>query len=101
MFVRQPRQAGHRLISGVSIWNILNRPSDSLASEVQFSARESREGSAAYCFSAGGFASGVGGGPAVGAVPRSPDAAAQSPAHSLVPLTVPTSLQPIGSFGFT
>jgi hypothetical protein len=25
----------------------------------------------------------------------------QSPAHSLVPLTIPTSLQPIGSFGFT
>jgi len=25
----------------------------------------------------------------------------QSPAHSLVPRTVPTSLQPIGSFGFT
>jgi hypothetical protein len=24
----------------------------------------------------------------------------QSPAHSLVPLTVPTSLQPIGSLGF-
>ena len=25
----------------------------------------------------------------------------QSPAHSLVPLTVPTSLQPIGAFGLT
>jgi hypothetical protein len=25
----------------------------------------------------------------------------QSPAHSFVPFTVPTSLQPIGSFGFT
>jgi IstB-like ATP binding protein len=32
--------------------------------------------------------------------PLSSDAT-QSPAHSLVPLTVPTSLQPVGSFGFT
>jgi hypothetical protein len=63
-------------------------------------AKAAREGLAAYCFSAGGFASGVGGGSAVGAVPRSPDAAAQSPAQSLVPLTVPTSLQPIGATGF-
>src|SRR6202011_767020 len=50
-------------------------------------AKAAREGLAAYCFSAGGFASGVGGGSAVGAVPRSPDAAAASPAQSLVPLT--------------
>jgi len=35
-----------------------------------------------------------------GVVPLSSDPT-QSPAHSLVPLTVPTSLQPIGSFGFT
>src|SRR5260370_6769504 len=36
----------------------------------------------------------------VSVAPLSSDAT-QSPAHSLVPLTVPTSLQPIGSFGFT
>ena len=35
-----------------------------------------------------------------GIVPLSSDPV-QSPAHSLVPLTVPTSLQLIGSFGFT
>src|SRR6266404_5601788 len=56
-----------------------------------------------YCLSAaGGFASGVGAGAAGSAVvPRSSDGAAQSPAQSLVPLTVPTSLQPIGADGFT
>jgi hypothetical protein len=62
-----------------------------------------REGLATYCFSAGGFASGVGAGgagSAVGAVPRSPDAAAQSPAQILVPLTDPNSLHPIGADGF-
>jgi|GraSoiStandDraft_24_1057298.scaffolds.fasta_scaffold511094_2 hypothetical protein len=55
-----------------------------------------------YCFAAGGFASGIGG--AVDStgdvVPRSSDAAAQSPAQSLVPLTGPTSLHPIGAAGF-
>src|SRR5467141_2503712 len=35
-----------------------------------------------------------------GVAPLNSDAT-QLPAHSLVPLTVPTSLQPIGSFGFT
>jgi hypothetical protein len=35
-----------------------------------------------------------------GAAPLSSDPT-QSPAHSFVPLTVPTSLQPIGSFGLT
>jgi hypothetical protein len=61
-------------------------------------------GLATYCFAAGGFASGTGAGAAgssVGVVPRSSDAAAQSPAQSLVPLTVPTNLQPCGAFGFT
>src|SRR5271169_82188 len=42
-----------------------------------------------YCF-----------GSAAGAAPRS-SGPIQSPAHSLVPLTVPTNLQPIGSLGFT
>src|ERR1700730_13464846 len=61
---------------------------------------------ASYCLSAGGFASGAGGGDgsagsAEGVAPRSSGAAAQSPAQSLVPLTVPTSLQPIGADGFT
>ncbi len=54
--------------------------------------------------SAGGFASeGCAGaeGSTAGVLPRSSDAGAQSPAHSLVPLTVPTSLQPIGATGFT
>src|SRR5712671_5918369 len=56
----------------------------------------------AYCLSAaGGFPSGAGGGSGAGVVPRSSDADAQSPAQSLVPLTVPTSLQPIGARGLT
>jgi hypothetical protein len=56
----------------------------------------------AYCLSAaGGFASGFGAGAAGSAVvPGSSDGAAQSPAQSLVPFTVPTSLQPIGADGF-
>src|SRR6266481_4426090 len=55
-----------------------------------------------YSLGAGGFASGAGAGAAGSAVvPRSSDGAAQSPAQSLVPLTVPTSLQPIGADGFT
>ena len=55
-----------------------------------------------YSLGAGGFASGAGAGAAgSAAVPRSSDGAAQSPAQSLVPLTVPTSLQPIGADGFT
>src|SRR3979490_870632 len=54
-----------------------------------------------YSLGAGGFASGAGAGAAGSAVvPRSSDGAAQSPAQSLVPLTVPTSLQPIGATGF-
>jgi len=39
-------------------------------------------------------------GSAVGEVPRSSGGAKQSPAQSLVPLTVPTSLQAIGAIGF-
>ena len=35
---------------------------------------------------------------AAGVLRRSSDAS-QSPAHSFVPLTVPTSLQPVGPFG--
>jgi hypothetical protein len=57
-----------------------------------------------YCLAAGGLDSGGGAGSAgsaAGAAPRSSGAAAQSPAQSLVPLTVPTSLQPIGAGGFT
>ena len=54
-----------------------------------------------YSLGAGGFASGAGAGATGSAgVPRSSDGAAQSPAQSLVPLTVPTSLQPIGVDGF-
>jgi hypothetical protein len=66
-------------------------------------AKAAREGLATYCFSAGGFASGVGAGASgsgVGAAPRSSGGAKQSPAQSLVPLTVPTSLQAIGAIGF-
>src|SRR5436309_8816142 len=57
-----------------------------------------------YCFSAGAFASGVGAGASgsgVGVAPRSSGAATQSRAQSLVPLTVPTSLQPVCARGFT
>ena len=60
-----------------------------------------------YCFCAGGAAaSGADGTCAAstaGAAPRSPAASAQSPAHSFVPRTVPTSLQPepgLLAFGF-
>ena len=37
----------------------------------------------------------------VSVVPLSSSTPTQSPAHSFVPRTVPTSLQPDGSFGFT
>src|SRR5947209_5328596 len=51
-----------------------------------------------YCFtSAGGFASGS----SAGAVPRSSTAGAQSPAQSLVPLMVPTSLHPFWAAGLS
>jgi hypothetical protein len=66
--------------------------------------KAAREGLTTYCLAAGGFASGVGAGASgsgVGVAPRSSGAAAQSPAQSLVPLTVPTSLQPIAARGFT
>jgi len=53
-----------------------------------------------YCFSPGGAGSGKDSVCVAGVAPLSPDAT-QSPAHSLVPFTVPTSLQPVGSFGFT
>jgi hypothetical protein len=57
-----------------------------------------------YCFWPGGMASfvrsGGEGASSAGAEPLSSDAAVQSPAQILVPLTVPTSLQPVGSFGF-
>jgi len=66
--------------------------------------RESRrEDLASYCLAPGGFASGVGpgaAGSAMGEVSRSSGGAKQSPAQSLVPLTVPTSLQAIGAIGF-
>ena len=47
-----------------------------------------------YCFEPGDGVS-----VSAGSAPRSPDAT-QSPAHSLVPLTVPTNLQSSGAFGF-
>src|ERR1700682_5790508 len=53
-----------------------------------------------YRFSPGGACSRKDSVSVAGVAPLSSDAT-QSPAHSLVPLTVPTSLQPIGSFGFT
>src|SRR5258708_6014902 len=53
-----------------------------------------------YCFSPGGACSGEDSVCVADVAPLSPDAT-QSPAHSLVPFTIPTSLQPIGSFGFT
>jgi hypothetical protein len=56
-----------------------------------------------YCFGAG-FTSGVGAGALgsiEGVVPRSSDATAQFPAQILVPLTVPTNVQPIGADGVT
>lgn len=57
-----------------------------------------------YCFLPGGIApvarSGKDCVSVAGVVPLSSNPV-QSPAHSLVPLTVPTSLQPAGSFGLT
>src|ERR1700680_2116349 len=57
-----------------------------------------------YCFCPGGITSIARSGKdlvsSAGAAPLSSDPT-QSPAHSFVPLTVPTSLQPVGSFGFT
>jgi len=56
-----------------------------------------------YCFSPGGGASGARSGNvcvSVGTAPLTSDAT-QSPAQSLVPLTLPTSLQPIGAFDLT
>jgi hypothetical protein len=67
-------------------------------------AKAAAKGLATYCFSAGGFTSGVGAGGSgsgVGVAPRSSGAAAQSPAQILVPLTDPTSLQAIGADGLT
>ena len=53
-----------------------------------------------YCFAAG-FTSGLGAAAAgSAAVPRSSVAVAQSPDQILMPLTVPTSLQSIGTDGF-
>jgi hypothetical protein len=49
-----------------------------------------------HCFSAGALTSLGGGGVSAAAA-----AAAQSPAQILVPLTVPTNLQPIGACDFT
>jgi hypothetical protein len=66
-------------------------------------AKAARKGLATYCLGVGGFASGADAGATgsgLGVVPRSSEAAAQSPAQSLVPLTVPTSLQPSGANGF-
>jgi hypothetical protein len=56
-----------------------------------------------HCLGSGGMASEARSGKeGVSAVtaPCSSEAATQSPAHNFVLLTVPTSLQPIGSFGF-
>jgi len=56
-----------------------------------------------HCFGSGGRASEARSGRegvSTGTAPRSSEAATQSPAHNFAPLTAPTSLQPIGSFGF-
>ena len=53
-----------------------------------------------YCFSVGEAAGGGDESSSAGVVPLSSDAPTQSPAQILVPLTVPTSLQPIGVLGF-
>jgi hypothetical protein len=56
-----------------------------------------------HCFGSDGMASEARSGRegvSAGTAPRSSEAATQSPAHNLAPLTVPTSMQPIGSFGF-
>src|ERR1700746_2653410 len=56
-----------------------------------------------HCFGSGGRASEARSGRvgvSAGTAPRSSEAATQSPAHNFAPLTTPTSLQPIGSFGF-
>jgi hypothetical protein len=50
--------------------------------------------SLAYC-----LGSACCGGSTPGVEPRSSEEAAQSPAQSLIPLTVPTSLQPMGATG--
>ena len=54
-----------------------------------------------HCFSAGVLASLGGAAGDGGVVSGAAAAAAQSPAQSLMPLTVPTNLQPIGACGFT
>jgi hypothetical protein len=53
-----------------------------------------------YCFSMGTAAGGTDETPSPGIAPLSSDASAQPPAQMLVPLTVPTNLQPIGVPGF-
>src|SRR6516162_5054445 len=56
-----------------------------------------------HCFGSDGRASEARSGRegvSTGTAPRSSEAATQSPAHNLAPLTAPTSLQPNGSFGF-
>jgi hypothetical protein len=53
-----------------------------------------------YCLSVGAVVDGSDEGSSAGVVLLSSEAPAQSPAQILVPLTVPTSLQPIGVFAF-
>jgi hypothetical protein len=53
-----------------------------------------------YCLSVGAVDGGSGAGSIAGAAPLSSAAPTQSPAHILVPRTVPTSLQPMGACGF-
>jgi hypothetical protein len=56
-------------------------------------------GPSSYCLGAGGSACWEGS--TAGVEPLSSEGPAQSPAQSFVPLTVPTSLQPVGASGFT
>jgi hypothetical protein len=53
-----------------------------------------------YSFSGEATMGGDGETSSAGLVPLSSDASTQLPAQILVPLTVPTSLQPIGVLGF-
>src|SRR5258708_36635031 len=93
----------------VATLNISSKRADSGSVNLRviaaLAAAKSSGGLASDYFAAGGLGtvSAVGGGAvsAEGMVPRSSDAPAQSPAQSLVPFTVPTSLQPICARGFT
>src|SRR6476620_4182806 len=79
-------------------------PNHALTNEIHTARNGSQLFEAPYCLATGGLLWGAGAGATGsghGVVPRSSEADAQSPAQSLVPLTVPTSLLPIGGDGLT